>query len=78
MTFFYDRLVTSKVCSLKFPFGKGTSLALYASGRPRISYVAYRSEPGTPFVNGDLRYAWKDASGWHTGTTVRVIRVLNE
>ncbi len=43
-----------------YPYGTGTSLALTSRNKPGISY---RSES-----TGDLRYAWKDANGWHTTT----------
>jgi len=41
-----------------------TSLALDASGNPRISYHAQVGQPSY----ADLKYAYRDASGWHTQT----------
>jgi len=40
--------------------GRYNSLALGPDGWPRISYLEE--------LSGDLRYAWRDASGWHNTT----------
>lgn len=50
--------------------GGRMSLALNAAGESRISYTRQHTCPWPPFdeICYDLRFAYKDSSGWHTET----------
>ena len=54
---------------MKGRVGVYTSIALDSHDRPRISYLDE--------TNYDLKYAWKDARGWHTTKVDRTGNVGN-